>query len=89
MPSVGYSVVHVPFGDGAPTMPESTATPPAVPFSVVLGGGSSAGPVDGSWGWSSGEYGEETVRPVGVAVSPLDGALYISSDSSGVGGSPS
>lgn len=84
MPSVGYAVVHVPFGGGQPTMPQSAATPPVFPFSVVLGGGSSAGPVDGSWGWSSGEYGEETVRPVGVAVSPLDGALYISSDSSGV-----
>lgn len=84
MPSVGHDVVHVPFGGGEPTMPQSSATPPAFPFSVVFGGGSSAGPVDGSWGWSSGEYGEETVRPVGVAVSPLDGALYISSDSSGV-----
>jgi glucose/arabinose dehydrogenase len=84
MPSVGHGVVHVPFGGEQPTMPNSAATPPAFPFSVVLGGGSSAGPVDGSWGWSSGEYGEETVRPVGVAVSPLDGALYISSDAGGV-----
>ena len=84
MPSVGHGVVHVPFGDAQPTMPESAATPPAFPFSVVLSGGSSAGPVDGTWGWSSGEYAEETVRPVGVAVSPLDGALYISSDSGGV-----
>ena len=84
MPSVGHAVVHLPFADTPPSMPASTATPPAFPFTVVLGGGSSAGFVDGSWGWSSGEYAEETVRPVGVAVSPLDGALYVSSDSGGV-----
>jgi glucose/arabinose dehydrogenase len=55
------------------------------PFTVVLGGGSAAaGHVDGEWGWRSGDVGEDPVRPVGVAVSPVDGALYISSDGEGV-----
>jgi glucose/arabinose dehydrogenase len=83
-PSVGHKVVLVPFGAGEPAMPATDQQPPVFPFTVVLGGGSSAGAVDGSWGWSSGDRGEDPVRPVGVAVSPVDGALYISSDGEGV-----
>jgi glucose/arabinose dehydrogenase len=83
MPSVGHNVVYFPFGADEPTMPATAQTPPAYPFTVVLGGGSSAGHVDGEWGWSSGDQGEDPVRPVGVAVSPVDGALYISSDGEG------
>jgi len=83
-PSVGHNVVLFPFGAGQPAMPRSDQNPPVYPYTVVLGGGSSAGHVDGQWGWSSGERGEERVRPVGIAVSPVDGALYISSDGSGV-----
>ena len=83
-PSVGHKVVHVPFGAGEPSMPATDQQPPVFPFTVVLGGGSSTGHVDGSWGWSSGDRGEDPVRPVGVAVSPVDGALYISSDGEGV-----
>jgi len=84
MPSVGHSVVFFAFDSGDPSMPRSTQSPPAYPFTVVFGGGNSAGHVDGSWGWRAGDEGEERVRPVGVAVSPTDGALYVSSDSGGV-----
>jgi glucose/arabinose dehydrogenase len=84
MPSVGHNVVFFPFEPSEPTMPRSTASPPAYPFSVVFGGGSAAGHVDGQWGWRAADGGEANVRPVGVAVSPMDGALYVSSDSEGV-----
>jgi len=83
MPSVGHNVVVFPMGSGQAMMPETTQTPPVYPFTVVFGGGSSAGHVDGEWGWSVGDRGEDPVRPVGVAVSPIDGALYISSDGEG------
>jgi glucose/arabinose dehydrogenase len=83
-PSVGHAVVYFPFGSGQPSMPETMQTPPAFPYTVVLSGGDAAAPVDGEWRWHTGDQGEDPVRPVGVAVSPLDGALYISSDSGGV-----
>lgn len=83
MPSVGHGVVFFPFGDDEPSMPATAQVPAEYPFTVVFGGGSAAGHVDGAWGWSSGDQGEDPVRPVGVAVSPVDGALYISSDGEG------
>jgi glucose/arabinose dehydrogenase len=83
-PSVGHAVVYFPFGSSEPSMPETAQTPPVFPYTVVLSGGDTSAPVDGQWGWHSGDSGEEQVRPVGVAVSPVDGALYISSDSGGV-----
>jgi glucose/arabinose dehydrogenase len=83
-PSVGHGVVLFPFGASQSPMPVTDQAPAVYPYTVVLGGGSSAGHVDGSWGWSSGDRGEDPVRPVGVAVSPVDGALYISSDGEGV-----
>ena len=42
-----------------------------------------SGPADGPWSWNDGNNGESP-RPVGVAISPIDGALYISSDASGM-----
>ena len=84
MPSVGHNVVFFPFEPSEPAMPRTTDDPPAYPFSVVFGGGSAAGHVDGQWGWRAADGGEENVRPVGVAVSPTDGALYVSSDEGGV-----
>jgi glucose/arabinose dehydrogenase len=83
MPSVGHNVVFFPLGSDQPMMPQSAQTPPSFPFTVVFGGGSTTGHVDGEWSWSSGDQGEDPVRPVGVAVSPVDGALYISSDGEG------
>jgi glucose/arabinose dehydrogenase len=84
MPSVGHNVVFFPFGANEPGMPASDQTPAEYPFTVVFGGGNGATHADGTWGWSSGAQGEDPVRPVGVAVSPVDGALYISSDGEGV-----
>jgi glucose/arabinose dehydrogenase len=53
------------------------------PYEVVLGGGSStAGAKDGAWSWAADPY-TEAPRPTGVAISPVDGALYIASDAGG------
>lgn len=83
-PSVGHRVVMVPFDDGGgPEMPRTDVDPDEFPFPVVFSGGSAAQPVDGTWSWSNGDAGEDPVRPVGVAISPVDGALYISSDNAG------
>jgi glucose/arabinose dehydrogenase len=88
-PSVGHSVVYVPFDDeGDAPMPVATATGATFPFTVVFGGGSDTTHTDGIWGWSNGNVGEDPVRPVGVAISPTDGALYVSSDNAQVSGGP-
>lgn len=82
-PSVGHQVVFVPFdAEGNAPQPVATETATTYPFPVVFGGGTAAAPVAGSWSWSSGSYAESPVRPVGVAISPVDGALYVSSDNS-------
>lgn len=81
MPSVGHKIVFVPFdSSGGAPMPEADADGTMYPFPTVFGGGDGETASDGSWGWSAGEVGEAPVRPVGVAVSPVDGALYVSSD---------
>ena len=81
VPSTGYKIVWMPIdGSGNAPMPTSTATETTFPYQVVFGGGSSAGPKDGAWGWA----GEKLFRPIGVAVSPIDGALYVSSDNGAV-----
>jgi glucose/arabinose dehydrogenase len=85
-PSVGHSVVLVPFVNGTPSMPEASEEETDFPHIVVFGGGNSNAHDDGIWGWSEGEAGEDPVRPVSVAVSPIDGALYVSSDNGTVSG---
>ena len=91
-PSVGHKVVWVPFdGSGDAPMPTATALDTSFEFEVVFGGGKKGEHVDGAWGWSAGEVGETLVRPVSVAISPLDGGLYVSSDNAsviGAGDSP-
>ena len=80
-PSTGYKVIWVPFdANGKAAMPTSTADSTSYPYEVVFGGGANGVARDGAWSWSSGDLGESPVRPVGVAISPVDGALYISSD---------
>ncbi len=80
-PSTGYKVIWVPFDQsGKAPMPTSTAQATTYPYEVVFGGGSNGEAHDGAWSWSQGELGESPVRPVGVAISPVDGALYVSSD---------
>lgn len=83
-PSVGYAVVFLPFENGTAAMPGVGDDGPVFPFTVVFGGGSSAGHVDGVWGWEAEGVGESVVRPVGVAISPRDGTLFVSSDGEGV-----
>ena len=61
-------------------MATSTVTSTSFPYEVVFGGGSKGVARDGAWGWRVGDDGEDVVRPVGVAVSPIDGALYVASD---------
>lgn len=55
---------------------------------VVFGGGTQEAPRDGYWSWGEGGLGESLVRPVGVAISPIDGALYVSSDNASVAFGP-
>jgi glucose/arabinose dehydrogenase len=82
-PPTGFKVVWIPFdASGNAPMPTSTTTDTTFPYEVVLGGGNASGPADGDWSWSAGDDGEGP-RPVGVAVGPVDGALYIASDSGG------
>ena len=88
--STGHNVVWVPFDSaGRPSMPTVTASAITFPYKVVFGGGSVSAPRDGVWSWKNGAVGETRVRPVGVAVSPVDGALYISSDNGRIVGIPS
>ncbi len=80
-PSTGYKVIWVPFdASGKSPMPTSTSESTTYPYEVVFGGGADGVARDGAWSWSVGQLGESPVRPVGVAISPVDGALYISSD---------
>jgi glucose/arabinose dehydrogenase len=87
MPSVGHRVLFVPFdASGKPAQPTATADGATFPYPVVFGGGNAMGPTDGRWGWKSGDWGEDPFRPVGVAISPVDGSLYVSSDNASIVG---
>ncbi len=88
-PSTGYKVVWFPLdAEGHAPMPVSTPTETRFPYEVVFGGGDAAGAKDGEWGWAANGVGENVVRPVGIAVSPIDGALYVSSDDQAVADHP-
>jgi glucose/arabinose dehydrogenase len=81
--ATGYKVVWMPFdASGAPPMPTANGAGVTFPYEVVFGGVSGGNPKDGPWTWSTANAGESP-RPTGVAVSPIDGALYIASDKSG------
>lgn len=84
-PATGYKVVWQPFeADGTAPMPTSTSDTTTFPYEVVFGGGTVAGGAeDKAWSWSSDGAGEAP-RPSGVAVSPIDGALYVASDVGGL-----
>ncbi|MBX3207457.1 MAG: hypothetical protein KF764_20585 [Labilithrix sp.] len=84
-PATGYKVVWQPFdADGTAPVPTSTKDTTTFPYEVVFGAGSIAGGAeDKPWSWSSDGAGEAP-RPAGVAVNPIDGALYIASDTSGL-----
>ncbi len=83
-PSTGNKVVWLPIGqDGQIPMPTSTAEQTEFPYEVVFGGGKHGTPKDGDWSWRVGEANEDSVRPTSVALSPVDGALYVASDNAG------
>ena len=84
-PPTGYKVVWQPFNaDGTSPMPTSTNETTTFPYEVVFGGGTVAGGAeDKPWAWSS-ESAGEAPRPAGVAVGPIDGALYVASDVDGL-----
>lgn len=82
-PATGYKVIWIPFdASGKSPMPTSTATDTTFPYEVILGGGDASGAKDGAWSWSTADYADQP-RFAGVAISPIDGALYASSDSGG------
>ncbi len=82
----GYKVVWLPLdADGNAAMPTSTATETRYPYEVVFGAGKRGAHQDGQWSWKGEHGGESLVRPVGLAISPVDGALYVSSDNAPVG----
>lgn len=85
-PATGYKVVWIPFdASGNAPMPTSTETTTTFPYEVVLGGGDASAAKDGAWSWQDKASGQgEGPRFVGVAISPVDGALYASSDSGGM-----
>jgi hypothetical protein len=64
-------------------MPTSTMTDTTFPYEIILGGGDQTGAKDGAWSWTTPDYGDQP-RFAGVAISPIDGALYAATDSEGV-----
>ncbi len=77
--ATGYKVVWVPFNaDGTAPLPTNGGGATTFTFDVVFGktGDKVANSTET---WNDGQQ----VRPVGIAVSPMDGALYISSDTNG------
>jgi glucose/arabinose dehydrogenase len=82
--TTGRKVIWMPFdADGNPTMPTSTDTTTTFPYETVFGGGTlAAGAQDGFWSWSTDQC-SDSPRFVGVAINPIDGALYVSSDAGG------
>jgi glucose/arabinose dehydrogenase len=83
-PNTGYKVIWIPFdAQGNAPMPTSTTTATTFPYETVFGGGDASGPQDGEWAWMAGANSDGRVRPAGVAISPVDGALYIAADTSG------
>jgi len=86
-PPSGEKVIWLPFANAnRATMPSVDAKGPHFDYEVVFGGKRDGVAIDGAWGWSAGGTGEDLVRPVGVAVSPKDGALYVSSDNAPITG---
>jgi glucose/arabinose dehydrogenase len=84
-PSVGHQILFIPFNtDGTAVKPTADLEKTTFPFPVIFGGGNATTPAPGIWGWENGDFGETPVRPVGVAISPVDGALYVSSDNASV-----
>jgi glucose/arabinose dehydrogenase len=80
-PSVGHQIVRVSLGsEDGDALPTAANDGARFEHEVIFGGARGGG----LWGWASGSSGEYPVRPVGIAVSPVDGALYVSSDNASI-----
>jgi glucose/arabinose dehydrogenase len=84
-PATGYKVIWMPFNaDGTAPMPTSTQTDTTFPYETIFGGGASTGVKDGPWSWQSADgQNSDQPRPASVAIHPIDGALYVTSDQAG------
>jgi glucose/arabinose dehydrogenase len=87
-PNTGYKVIWIPFdASGKAPMPTTAKVGEELvttfPYETVFGGNSGTAPLDGEWGWTGDPYGDAQVRPSGVAVGTIDGALYIAADKGG------
>jgi glucose/arabinose dehydrogenase len=81
----GHQVIWVPFDEqGDAPMPIARAAGPTFPHEIVLSAKVDGESTVGPWSWEAEGTGEDLVRPVGVAISPVDGALYVSSDNAPV-----
>jgi glucose/arabinose dehydrogenase len=82
----GYKVIWQPFlPDGTAPLPTSTSETTTFPYKVMFGKGTSAGPSeDGAWALDVEGKLDEMIRPVGIDISPVDGALYLSTDLGGM-----
>jgi glucose/arabinose dehydrogenase len=89
-PSTGYKVIFQPFNaDGSSPLPTAEVTGDAAhpwvskfPYEVVFGSKTQGFLEQESWSWRN-PTGTDSPRPSGVAISPIDGALYIATDSPG------
>jgi glucose/arabinose dehydrogenase len=83
-PATGYKIIWIPF-DAAGNVPPvtSTMTDTKFPYETVFGGGDANTPKDGPWSWTDDKDYAGQPRFTGVAISPIDGALYVSSDTDG------
>jgi glucose/arabinose dehydrogenase len=87
-PPTGYKVIWIPFdASGKAPMPTTAKVNDELvttfPYETMFGGGDTNGPQDGDWNWSASTYSDGNVRPSGVAVGPVDGALYVAADTGG------
>jgi glucose/arabinose dehydrogenase len=74
----GRKIVWQPFDADLHTpVPKDIDGSTSFPFEIVL-----SGPQDGDWTWTNGTA-SESPRFVGLAIGPIDGALYATSDQAG------
>jgi glucose/arabinose dehydrogenase len=83
---MGYEVVFLPRdANGRFQMPTIDCNGQlSFSYKVIFGGGTSTTPSEAPWGWSNMGIGETLVRPVGMAINPLDGSLWVTSDNAPV-----
>lgn len=79
--TAGHKVVWLPFDDrGVTVLPTITLEGTTYPYEVVFGGGRYGAAREGAWSWQVGDARDDPVRPAGLALSPVDGALFVASE---------